>query len=317
MIIKLWGVRGSIPTPIENREYREKLHLVVREAIRKGIHEEEDIEGFIRGLPDYLAYCYGGNTTCVSVIADDGTTCILDCGTGMRILGESMMSGPSGKGSCEMNVFLTHTHWDHIQGLPFFKPLYIPGNTIHFYSPYEGMEERLIAQMDFKFFPVGLHKTASGKEFHLIKPGEELRLGSDLLIDCHPLKHPGGSYAYRFRENGKNFIFCTDTEFTGETLEKPGSDMDFFHNADLMIIDSQYTLDESFLKMEWGHTCYTVAVNCGVRWGAKNLVLTHHEPAYTDETLHGIHANSLQHRNDMRTDSPRIFMAREGMTFKL
>jgi len=316
MKIKLWGVRGSLPTPLSSREYRNKMKLILKIAVEKGLSSERDIDNFINTLPDYLGNTYGGNTTCVSVTSGSGRTFILDCGTGIRSLGDELVSSGPVSMDKRINIFITHTHWDHIQGLPFFKPIYIPDYTLDFYSPNEDLEDHLIQQMAPPFFPASLHSTASAKNFHQIKPGEQYTF-DDITIDCYPLRHPGGSFAYRFREHNKTFIFCTDVEITGETLEQLGGSNDFFLDADLMILDSQYTLDESFMKFSWGHTCYTVAVNCGVRWNVKNLVLTHHEPAYSDLKLKEIHQNALEHRNELRTGSPNIYMAREGMSFVL
>jgi phosphoribosyl 1,2-cyclic phosphodiesterase len=317
MIVKLWGVRGSVPTPVNNEEYRGKLRRILHRAVQSRLSRDADIGAFIDSLPPDLGYFYGGNTTCVSVTSETGSVYVLDCGTGMRPLGEKLLEGAFGRGEGLVRIFITHTHWDHIQGLPFFKPIYIPGNKLEFYAPYESLEYRLIQQMEHRYFPVDLHKTASTKSFHQIHPGLPVSMEDNLQVDCHPLKHPGGSYAYRFREGDKSFVFCTDTEFTGEILEKQEDETDFFRDADLMVIDSQYTLDESFLKFAWGHTSYTVAVNCAVRWRVKNLVLTHHEPSYSDEQLLSIHQQAILHRNQMRTSSPKIHMAREGTAFRL
>jgi ribonuclease BN (tRNA processing enzyme) len=124
--------------------------------------------------------------------------------------------------------------------------------------------------------------------------------------------------AYRFTENGKSFVFATDAEFTGEYLEqmKPEEDA-FFSKAELLLIDSQYTLNEAFKKFDWGHTSYTMAVNCAVRWKTHHLVLTHHEPAYYDDTLETISIEAIDHRKALESDLPVVHMAREGMRFTL
>ncbi len=316
MLIHLHGVRGSIAAPVRNEEYRQKLHGVLRHAIGAKLSDPADIDDFIRALPMDLRYVFGGDTTCVSVSRGDGLPFILDCGTGIRSLGDSLMNGPCGQGQGEIVIFHTHTHWDHIVGLPFFKPLYIPGNTIHFYSPFEDVETRLMRQMLDQFFPVTLESTLSKKEFHPMD-NKPITFSDGTIVDFHPLRHPGGSFAFRFRRNGKIFIFATDAEFTGEDLESVGSRHDFFHNADLLIMDAQYSLDDSFSKFDWGHTSFTMAVNCAVRWNVKNLVLTHHEPSYSDSRLYENYQQAIEHKNLMKVQKPRLFIAREGMQFQL
>ncbi len=317
MKIKLIGVRGSLPTPSDNKEYRHKVRNILYRAVKAELNDVTQINDFLNKLPEDLKYNYGGNTTCATVTSNSGNVYLLDCGSGLRAFGDELLSGKFGKGKGYLKIFITHVHWDHIQGIPFFKPIYVPGNIMEFYSPYEKLEENLKAQMASPFFPAPFEGTASTKKYCLMKEGESIRLEDDLFVDCHPLKHPGGSFAYRFREGGKIFIFATDAEFTGEALEKTGNQTDFFLNADLLVLDSQYTLDEHFGKFAWGHTSFTVAVNCAVRWGVKHLVLTHHDPGNNDEKLRNIHYDAIQHRNSMKIKKPVIHMAREGMTFSL
>ena len=327
MLIKLWGVRGSLAAPLSTVEYRQKLHAVLRMAVEKGLNNSSDssLDNFIKTLPPHLQYTFGGNTTCVSVTSGKSEMpIILDAGSGIRVLGDELMKGPCGKGQGEINIFFTHTHWDHIQGLPFFKPLYIPGNIINFYSPVEGLEERLTAQQDDRFFPVSLDSMASTKVFHQIKRDQavELTKHNKIKVDCHPLIHPGGSHALRIKTSKNTFIFATDSEFTGEDL-LPGNNENFlnfqkfFLNADLLIMDAQYDLNESFGKFDWGHTSNTMAVNCGVSWKVKNLILTHHEPANNDSRLYQNYLDAVEHRENLKATQPRIFLAREGMSFQL
>lgn len=318
MQVKLWGVRGSLASAPSNREYRLKLELVLRTAIQESLGDVEDIDDFIRGLPLHLGSFFGGNTTCASVLSAGGNLYIIDCGSGIRALGDELMGEEAGKGRAVIRVLLTHSHWDHLQGLPFFKPLYIPGNVVHFYAPFKDAETRLRRQQDGSlFFPATLDIMAARKEFHAFRTGEALELEEALAVDSHPLKHPGGSIAYRFRENGRSFVFASDAEFGGDYFETKASRTDFFMNADLLVLDSQYTLDESFKKIDWGHTSYTMAVNCAIRWKVRNLVLTHHEPSYDDFKLMQIYQSAVEHRDQMGSALPNIYLATEGMTFQL
>lgn len=318
MQIELWGVRGSIPAPSGNVEYRLKIREILDSAVKKGLSTIVDIENFLQELPDSLHHLYGGNTTCVTVTSPSGVRCVLDCGTGVRTLGDILLRGDAGKGKATIPVFITHTHWDHIQGIPFFKPIYIPGNKINFYSGLSDLHERLAYQQDERFFPKKFDDMEATKTFTVVKPGDVITLEKDFTVECFKMKHPGGCLAYKFTSKDKKFIFATDAEFTYEYLETfTEAEHAFFKNADLLLIDSQYTLDEAFKKFDWGHTSYTMAVNCATKWNVKKLVLTHHEPAYYDEKLLHIYSEALDHLKAMQLTSPEIFMAREGSVFDL
>ena len=318
MQVKLWGVRGSIATPLGPTEYRHKLHGVLRQAIEKDLRDPAKIDAFLQELPHDLKHIYGGNTTCITVRGPTGeeNPVIVDCGTGLKEIGDQLMEGPCGRGKGVVRILITHTHWDHIQGIPFFKPLYIPGNEIHFYSPMEDLDSRLIRQQAEMFFPIPFQSMGATKVFHNLQDKEILELGG-LKIDFHPLKHPGGCFAYRFRQGRSTFIFATDAEFTEEDLTGEDVYAGFFDNADLMVLDAQYSLNESFGKFDWGHTSNTMAVNCGVKWRVKNLILTHHEPSYADSRLYENFRLAVDHKNQLNKDLPRLILAREGMVFQL
>ncbi|MFW6365853.1 MAG: MBL fold metallo-hydrolase [Spirochaetota bacterium] len=321
MKIELWGVRGSLPTPLTNNEYTARLSEILLLAVKKGV-TTDTVESFIANLPLRLGTVFGGNTTCITVTSSSGRMYIIDAGTGIRPLGDHLMESGAGASGARIDMFFTHTHWDHVQGLPFFKPFYIQGNVFHFYSPMQDLHQRLSYQQTFRFFPREFDNTDSEKHFHTMKIFEPVEPEPGLLIDHMPLKHPGGSCAYRFRENGRTFIFSTDVEIRGNTIENytPEYD-DFFRGADLLIVDSQYTLDEAFLKFDWGHTAYTMAVNCGIRWNVKKLVLTHHEPSNADDKLEHMFHDAQEHLNGYSTNTkirlPELFMATEGTIFDM
>ncbi|MDX1959372.1 MAG: MBL fold metallo-hydrolase [Leptospiraceae bacterium] len=317
MKIKLYGTRGSISAPMSNFAYTEKLVEVLERCVDHNLSTREQIPQFLEDLPDYLKYTAGGDTTCISVTSDAGNHYMVDCGTGGRNLGDDLLRSDFGKGKGILELFFTHTHWDHIQGLPFFKPVYIPGNLINFRSPYPDLEDRLVKQQVKEFFPMPFHGTASTKKFHTLTEGQVLDFEDGMRITFHPLKHPGGSYAYKFQEKGKTFIFATDAEYTGDDMQLVRNLTGFFGGADVLVLDAQYTLDESFAKFDWGHTSYTMAVNSATIWGIKTLVLTHHEPAYNDKKVFDILEEAIEHKRHLGGSPLEVVLAREGMTFEL
>ncbi|MBE7440701.1 MAG: MBL fold metallo-hydrolase [Spirochaetales bacterium] len=314
MKIKLWGVRGSIPSPLTQAEYSRRLKEIVDRAIATGL-TREGVDDFLTSLTPDLRYIYGGNTTCIEVQPRPGVHLIVDAGTGIVALGDELMKGPCGKGEGELYLFFTHTHWDHIQGLPFFKPLYVPGNRITFIATVPDLEDRLITQMQPLFFPMPFHQTLSQKKFHTL--GQDSFSCEGLTITTFELRHPGGSTAYRFLENQKSFIFATDAEFTGTDIESRSPYDDFFSAADVLLMDAQYTLDDHFNKFDWGHTSQTMAVNCAVKWKVKNLILTHHEPSYPDDRLYQNYMAAIEHRQNLGVRDLNIYLGREGMQIAL
>lgn len=298
-------------------EYRAKLGKVLSMIPENGFNGAEGINDFIKSLPDHLSRITGGNTTCISVASSGGKSCLVDMGSGARVIGDRMMNSEAGSGKAVIDIFITHTHWDHICGIPFFKPLYIPGNIINFYSPIEDLHDRFRYQQTERFFPLPFDEMPATKNFHTLKQNEEIKFGGDLSISYFPLKHPGGSNAYRFKERDRTFIFATDVEFTGEYLENPDPESEeFFKDAHLLVMDAQYTLDESMRKFDWGHTSLSMVVNCAVKWGVKNVMFTHHEPSYMDNQLAENLKFGKNHVRELGNKRLKVYLATEGIAVK-
>jgi len=253
---------------------------------------------------------YGGNTPCIEMRVG-GQRLIFDGGTGLRVLGQYLL----GQMPVKANLLFTHSHWDHIQGFPFFVPAFIPGNRFHIYGAIapngSTIEQRLNDQMLHPNFPVPLQIMAAQLEFHDIKIGEVLEFG-DVKVNTALLNHPGESVGYRVSWNGYAAAYVTDTEHLPDKLDD--NVLFLAHNADVLIYDATYT-DEEYhspksSKVGWGHSTWQEAVKVAKAANAKRLVIFHHDPLHNDDFLDNVGEQVAQH-------FPNSLMAREGLSIQL
>jgi phosphoribosyl 1,2-cyclic phosphodiesterase len=256
---------------------------------------------------------YGGNTTCVEVRIDDDII-ILDAGTGLRLLGRSLLA-EFGKQPLNLTLLISHTHWDHIQGLPFFAPLYDARCRLRILGG-EGARKGLVAaltgQMESTYFPVPFSKLPSNIEI------EELRefnfAVGNTLVRAQRANHPGFCVGYRLFSPDGLICFFPDTE------PRPGGDdremIDFIRDADVLILDSQYSRTEYRRHTGWGHGCVEESVNLALQADVKKLVLFHHDPNHDDQMVDDFvrHARALVRKQHGKL---RIEAAREGMVIRL
>jgi phosphoribosyl 1,2-cyclic phosphodiesterase len=309
MKVTFWGVRGSLPTPLSPAQVRSKIAAVVQRIRPSDLADERARESFLAGLPPYLFGTTGGNTTCIEVRTDDNRLIVLDGGTGLRDLGVSLEKRHDP--TSEFTLFFTHFHWDHLQGIPFFGPAWVKGNRLVFAGPFPSIERTIRDQMKPPYFPVTMDAMQADLRFVYLQV-ESVRLGN-AEIRWKRMNHPGGSFAYKITENGKSVIFATDSEVTDREFQQREENRAFFESADILILDSQYTLEESFSKFDFGHTSSTMAVNLAVEWKVKTLVLFHHEPRYDDRKIFGIARSAQWHREQLGTGALEIRTALEGM----
>jgi phosphoribosyl 1,2-cyclic phosphodiesterase len=199
--------------------------------------------------------------------------------------------------------------------LPFFDPAYIPGYELHFYSPVKHLEKTLRSQMEIPYFPVTMDAFGAKLFFHQID--ENPVKISDALITWRRVKHPGGCFSYKISENGKNFIFSTDTELTERDFRRNEENNAFYENTDLIVIDSQYTLGEAIEKYDWGHSSYSLAVDFAAEWKIPKLVLFHHEPKYEDKKLYKILNSAKWYEKHIEFSNLEIYLAKEELEFSL
>ncbi|MTJ06466.1 MBL fold metallo-hydrolase [Anabaena sp. UHCC 0204] len=247
--VQFWGVRGSIPSP---------------------------------GLDTVR---YGGNTPCVSMQVG-GKQLIFDAGTGLHVLGKSLLSQMPVEG----HLFFTHSHWDHIQGFPFFTPAFINGNKFNIYGAIapdgSTIEQRLNDQMLHPNFPVPLQIMQSNLTFHDVQAGQPIHI-DDIIVETAHLNHPGEAVGYRVNWRGGAAVYMTDTEHYADHLDE--NVLWLARNADILIYDSTYT-DEEYNnpkspKIGWGHSTWQEAIKVAKAANVKTLVIYHHDPAHNDEFL--------------------------------
>src|SRR5262245_55417979 len=269
MRVRFWGVRGSTPTP-----QRENM-------------------GF------------GGNTSCTEIRTDNNEILILDGGTGIRLLGKELEQ-EFGNQPIRAHIFFSHFHLDHIQGIPFFRPLYSPRNHFTFY--FAGRREAnlvmdaLAGMMANPYFPVDMSKLPCSRDYVDLVEGTFDVADTKILV--LPLDHPQGCVGYRIMQDGKVISYCTDVEhgaaWSDQNIRRLAKD------TDLLIIDSQYTPEEMSEHVGWGHSSWKQAIETGIDCGAKKIVLYHHDPNHADPAVEEILKNALKLH-------PNVIAAREGL----
>jgi len=314
--VKFYGVRGSIPTPLTGPDVTEKLEAALEQATSEDLADETSRKTFIEGLPEHIRGSIGGNSSCVRIMLDDHMV-ILDAGTGIRVLGLEMLQDRFGKGEGEAHLLFSHTHWDHIMGLPFFGPMYVPGNRFKICGVHSDLQDRLRGQQRFQYFPVSFDVFGSEIAFIDLSERDCYRVG-DATITWKEQYHPGKSYAYRFEHCGKVVVYATDAEYKDQSPEGLEETAAFFRDADLVIFDSQYTLVEALEKEDWGHSSTFIGIKLALQAQVKKMVFFHHEPTYTDFRLNSILESSREFLDMIAPFNPlQLELAVEGHSIEL
>jgi len=284
MKVKFWGTRGSIPTPLSPAAIEDKIRQALRGAAGLDLSSEAAIERCLQRLPVTIRSTVGGNTPCVEVRAGQQML-ILDAGSGLRLLGQELLKAEFGKGQGAVDILISHTHWDHLQGLPFFRPAFVRGNRVTFHSPHDHLEKAFIGQQDATYFPVPLSYLSGDIQFRRIPAGAWTQIG-DMRVYPLRMLHPGESYAYRIECGSASLVYATDSEYKHVTQADTQSYVDFFHNADLLIFDAQYSLNDALDKVDWGHSTSIIGAELAHRAGVRRLALFHHDPLSDDEAVY-------------------------------
>lgn len=315
MKIKIWGARGSIPSPIKPEQVEEKICQAIYGMPEIDTGDLEAVRAYVRGLPVLERGTAGGNTTCVQ-IQSRGETFIIDAGSGIRELGLELMNGPCGQGQGKLHLFFSHAHWDHIQGFPFFLPAFIPGNEIYIYSVHN-LEIVLHDQQRPINFPVQVSHMQASLNFVSLQVGHPLQIGSTRINTIENL-HPGRAYSFRFEDEHSSFVQASDAEYKDLNDASVQPYIEFFEGADALIFDAQYTLKESWEKADWGHSSAMIGVDLARAAGVKRLILFHHDPTYSDLMLQDIQSTAVAYQaQDKTRPTCEILVGSEGLTLDL
>lgn len=307
MMVRFWGVRGSIPSP----------------------------------GPETVKY--GGNTACFEVRLNNGRIIIIDAGSGIRALGNRLVVEDMKKGPLDIDLFISHTHWDHIMGFPFFTPIFIPGNRIRVHGPVnigdEDLERIVAGQMTYNYFPVKADELAATITWEILKENT-FYLYDGVKITTKILNHPIIDLGYRIEADGAVFVtaydhepfrnlfdskpedddYDEDAKIEGEKAAKINNErvMNFIRGADLLIHDAQYTNKEyRTSKIGWGHSPFEYVVCSSIRAGVKRVALFHHDPTRTDRELDVIGRAVKKRVGQINNHNIDVFIAQEGLQIEL
>ena len=324
LTIRFWGTRGSLPSPLSAAAVRQKVRTVLKKADGRCFADSAAMEDFLDRELDFAATStYGGNSACVQIDSGGDELVFCDLGSGARELGQKILAdrGPRNV----YNVFLSHVHWDHIMGFPFFTPAYIPGNVTRIHGGHDVeavVRKAFLRQQSAPCFPVDFDKLGARIEFVQLQPGPRYNIAG-LEVQLLQQQHSGDSYGYRFSRGGRSVVYSTDSEHKYDKLDESYPFIDFFRDADLVIFDAMYSLaDAVSVKEDWGHSSNIIAVELCQLARARHLCLFHHEPVFDDAMLDKILAETIRFEAISRdaadlAEPLRVSAAYDGLEIRL
>jgi phosphoribosyl 1,2-cyclic phosphodiesterase len=322
MKARIWGARGSLPVALNHQQVRAKVVKALEGAIGRDLDTPAKVASYVDDELDFdVRGTYGGNSSCVEVEAWDADAInehiILDLGSGVRALAGAKLARYGAAKPQTYHVFMSHLHWDHIMGFPFFTPAYIPGNRIIIYGCHAELETAFRRQQEPISFPVAFHQLAADIEFVRMTPGVPLTING-VEITAKLQLHAGDSYGYRLRHGGKSMVYSTDSEHKLDNAAERLAFVEFFHDADLVIFDAMYSLADCIsVKADWGHSSSAVGVELCQLAGVHKLCLFHHEPIYDDARISGVLAETRRYAEITGEAPLEIVSAYDGMEITL
>jgi len=283
--VRLWGTRGSLPVSLTATEVRAKVLAALQGAAGRTFATDAELDAYVDSLGFAGAGTFGGHSPCVEIDTGGPGFVLCDLGTGVRPFGQKIMTRDGPGTPHTYDVFMSHVHWDHIMGFPFFTPAYIKGNRIRIHGGHANLETAFRRQQAAPSFPVDFSMLGADIEFVQMDPGRTHDVAG-LSVQLMLQRHSGDSYAYRFTAAGKSVVYSTDSEHKLADTAETERFVSFFRGADVVIFDAMYSLAESIsVKADWGHSSNMVGVEICHMAGVRHLCLFHHEPAHGDETI--------------------------------
>jgi len=318
MLVRFWGTRGSIPVALTSADIRRKVETALSMAIAKGVDSPDKVRSFIDNDLDFsIAQTYGGQSPCVEIETGRAEYLVCDMGSGARAFGGRIMAAQE-SGPIMVNVLMSHVHWDHIMGFPFFTPAYVPGARIRIFGCHDVIEKAFRLQQSAPCFPVDFSRLAADIEFVKLEAGKAVDIAG-YQVTPKLQRHTGDSYGYRFERDGKAIVYSTDSEHKLEDPAETEEFVAFFRDADLVIFDAMYSLlDAVSVKEDWGHSSNMVGVELAQLANVKHLCMFHHEPAFNDERIQSVLNETIRFEQLTRRDRALIVSAAfDGMEIEV
>jgi phosphoribosyl 1,2-cyclic phosphodiesterase len=318
--VRFWGTRGSLPVALTASGVRAKIAAALRGAAGRSFASDAELDAYLDSLPFASRATYGGHTSCVEIETGGSDFLLCDLGSGARPFGLSALGRRPRATPLTFHIFMSHLHWDHIMGLPFFVPGFIPGNRVVVYGSHAVLEAALRRQQDQPSFPVDLDTIFGGRvEFRQLEP-DVVHEVAGLRVRTMLQRHSGDSYGWRFESQGRSVVYTTDSEHPLAEAEHTERFVEFFRDADLVIFDAMYSLADSIsVKADWGHSSNVVGVELCQLARARHLCLFHHEPVFDDAAIDAVLAETRRLEEITRGDAPplRVSAAYDGLEIDL
>ncbi len=316
--IRFWGTRGSLPVALTAAGVRQKLITALRGANGRTFADARDAAEYVDSLDVSVGGTYGGHSSCVEIETGEPHYVLCDLGSGVRPFGEAALARHGAASPQTYHVFMSHMHWDHIMGLPFFAPAYIPGNRLCIYGGHAALEDALRRQQSPPSFLVSFSALRATIEFFRLEP-ETRHSIAGMAVTLIRQYHGGDSYGYRFESGGRTVVYSTDSEHKLADPQASEAFVNFFRDADVVIFDAMYSLADAIsVKADWGHSSNLVGVELCQRAHARHLCLFHHEPASSDDTIANVLRDTRRYEEITRTgEALHVTAAYDGMEIDL